>query len=175
MGQYSLFGGDVIDADQVTTEIAGEEWSQKIKLAFEKEMLGLYVSDHPLLALGPTLKSLGQPISALVEHQDRANVMVGGLVGSITRRFTKKGELMLFFQLEDLEGSVEVVAFPGVVNESGSLVTEDSVLLVKGHLDHRGDEVKVIAREITELKARADSRCASKRPPAGFPPTWSPS
>jgi DNA polymerase-3 subunit alpha len=156
MGQYSLFGGEAVDAEHRRAEIVGDEWAQKLKLAFEREMLGLYVSDHPLLAMGPTLKALGQPISGLVEQQDRASVTVGGLVGSITRRFTKKGELMLFFQLEDLEGSVEVVAFPGVVNESGSLVTEDSVLVVRGQLDHRGDDVKVIAKEIKELSVRAN-------------------
>jgi DNA polymerase-3 subunit alpha len=154
MGQYSLFGGEQSEDEQPKVAIEGDEWAQKMKLAFEREMLGLYVSDHPLLALGPTLKALGQPIAGLVEQHDRTNVTIGGLVGSITRRFTKKGELMLFFQLEDLEGSVEVVAFPGVVNGSGALVAEDAVLVVRGHLDHRGDDVKVIAKEITELSFR---------------------
>ncbi|MGH8927314.1 MAG: DNA polymerase III subunit alpha, partial [Acidimicrobiia bacterium] len=156
MGQYSLFGQDSVEAEQTHPEIVGDEWPQKLKLAFEKEMLGLYVSDHPLLAIGPTLQAMAQPISGLLEQKDRTNIAIGGLVGSITRRFTKKGELMLFFQLEDLEASVEVVAFPGVVNESGSLVVEDAVLTVRGHLDHRGDDVKVIAREIAELNIRPE-------------------
>jgi len=61
---------------------------------------------------------------------------------------------MLFFQLEDLEGSVEVIVFPKTVHEFGPLVVEDAVLVVTGHLDHRGDDVKVVAREIKELAVR---------------------
>ena len=63
---------------------------------------------------------------------------------------------MLFFQLEDLEGSVEVTVFPRTVAEVGPLITEDAVLVVKGRLDHRGETVKVVAREIEELKIRDD-------------------
>jgi DNA polymerase-3 subunit alpha len=148
MGQFSLFSTDASDTDQAPVEIKGEEWSQKIKLGFEKEMLGLYVSDHPLLAIGSHLHPSIQRIPDLLELLDRAAVTIGGLVGPITRRFTRNGDLMLFFQLEDLEGSVEVVSFPKVVNEFGSLVTPDSVIVVKGSLDHRGEDVKVIAREI---------------------------
>jgi DNA polymerase-3 subunit alpha len=156
MGQYSLFGGGVTEVDQSRPDITGDEWGQKIKLGFEKEMLGLYVSDHPLLAAGASLNMSAQPIPSLVDHQDRTAVTIAGLVGSITRRFTKSGDLMLFFQLEDLEGSVEVVAFPKVVHEFGSLVTQDAVIVVKGSLDHRGDDVKVIAKEIIEPHLAAD-------------------
>jgi DNA polymerase-3 subunit alpha len=156
MGQYSLFGGGMTEVDQSRPDITGDEWGQKIKLGFEKEMLGLYVSDHPLLATGASLNASAQPIPSLVDHQDRTAVTIAGLVGSITRRFTKSGDLMLFFQLEDLEGSVEVVAFPKVVHEFGSLVTQDAVIVVKGSLDHRGDDVKVIAKEIIEPNLAAD-------------------
>jgi DNA polymerase-3 subunit alpha len=156
MGQYSLFGGGMTEVDQSRADITGDEWGQKIKLGFEKEMLGLYVSDHPLLATGASLNASAQPIPSLVDHQDRTAVTIAGLVGSITRRFTKSGDLMLFFQLEDLEGSVEVVAFPKVVHEFGSLVTQDAVIVVKGSLDHRGDDVKVIAKEIIEPNLAAD-------------------
>jgi len=63
---------------------------------------------------------------------------------------------MLFFQLEDLEGSVECIAFPRTVHDYGPLITEDAVIVVSGHLDHRGDDVKVVAREIKELPVRDD-------------------
>ena len=86
----------------------------------------------------------------LYDEADRAQVTVGGLVGSVSRRYTKKGDLMLFFQLEDLEGSVEVVAFPKTVNESGPLVRDDAVLVVSGRVDQRGDDVKLIAMRISE-------------------------
>ncbi len=154
MGQFSLFGGTEASPDHPRTPIELDEWSQKVKLGFEKEMLGLYVSDHPLLAATGALAAT-MSIPSLSEQKDKSGVIIGGLIGSITRRFTKKGELMLFFQLEDLEGSVEVVAFPGVVNEYGALVVEDAIVTVKGLLDHRGEDVKVIAREIAEVDLKA--------------------
>ena len=78
-------------------------------------------------------------------------------MNGITRRWTKSGDPMLFFQLEDLERSVEVIAFPKTVHDYGPLVVEDAILVVSGTLDHRGDDVKVISREIAELAVRDDS------------------
>ena len=77
---------------------------------------------------------------------------------------------MIFFQLEDLEGSVEVVAFPRTVNDYGHVVIEDAVVIVSGYLDHRGDEVKVMAREIKELEIRDDSTVRLKTPAATLTP-----
>jgi DNA polymerase-3 subunit alpha len=155
MGQFSLFGGDDAGGNGVSYEVEDDEWSQRIKLGFEKEMLGLYVSDHPLLGIAGSLRAAGTSrIPGLWDATDGASVTIGGLVGSITRRWTKKGDPMVFFQLEDLEGSVEVVAFPKTVNEYGPLIQEDSILVVRGRLDHRGDDVKVIARELQELDVR---------------------
>ncbi|MGD2102980.1 MAG: DNA polymerase III subunit alpha [Acidimicrobiia bacterium] len=158
MGQYSLFAGDDDSAETADFEIADQEWAQKMKLTFEKEMLGLYVSDHPLLSVGPSLAAATTTtIAELTEMTDRATVSIGGIVGSITRRWTKNGDPMLFFNLEDLERSVEVIAFPKTVHEFGPLVVEDAVLVVSGHLDHRGDDVKVVSREIKELAIRDDT------------------
>lgn len=63
---------------------------------------------------------------------------------------------MVFFQLEDLEGTIEVIAFPRLVAESGPLVREDAILAVSGRLDHRGDELKFIAQEIREPTLKSD-------------------
>ena len=158
MGQYSLFAGDVEAVVETRIEIPTLAWSQKVRLAFEKEMLGLYVSDHPLFSIGPSLAAAtANTIRDLEELADRASVTVGGLVASITRRWTRKGEPMIFFQLEDVEGSVEVMAFPRTVHDFGPAIAEDAVVVVTGNLDNRGDEVKVIAREIKELEVRDDS------------------
>lgn len=158
MGQYSLFaGGDDVDAAESFT-MPTDEWQQKLKLAFEKEMLGLYVSDHPLLSVGASLAAAtSTTIPELSGLADRSSVTLGGIVGAITRRWTKNGDPMLFFQLEDLEGSVEVIMFPKTVHEYGPVVVEDAVIIVSGHLDHRGDDVKVVSREVTELVVRDDS------------------
>ena len=156
----------VLDAESIASlerllagfEVPDQEWPQKVQLAFEKEMLGLYVSAHPLLAVGSALEAaVTTSIRELGEMSDRSTLTVGGIVGGITRRWTKNGDPMVFFQLEDLEGSVECIAFPKVVHDYGHLVTEDAVLVVSGHLDHRGDDVKVVARDINELEVRDDS------------------
>jgi DNA polymerase-3 subunit alpha len=157
MGQFSLCAGDPETTAHHTVAVPTDEWSPKIKLAFEKEMLGLYISDHPLLGVATALRAAGAgDVPALWDLTDGAAVTLGGLVTGITRRFTKKGDPMLFFTLEDLQGGVEVVCFPRVVAEFGPLVTEDAVLIVSGRLDHRGDDVKVMARELKELVVRSD-------------------
>ncbi|HSK06066.1 MAG TPA: DNA polymerase III subunit alpha, partial [Acidimicrobiia bacterium] len=171
MGQFSLFAGDSEAVSQGSIEIPDLVWPQKIRLAFEKEMLGLYVSDHPLLSVGQALAAATTTtISQLEELTDRANVTVGGLVAGITRRWTRNGDPMIFFQLEDLEGSVEVVAFPRTVKDHGHVVVEDAVVIVSGYLDHRGDEVKVMAKEIKELEIRDDSTVRLKTPAATLTP-----
>ena len=158
MGQYSLFAGDDDSVEETNIEVPDLAWPQKTRLAFEKEMLGLYVSDHPLLSLGAALAAAtSTSIAELGDLSDRSSLSVGGIVGSITRRWTKKGDPMLFFQLEDLEGSVECIAFPKTVHDYGPLIVEDAILVISGHLDHRGDDVKVVARELKELEIRDDS------------------
>jgi len=157
MGQYSLFGGASSPVEVAQPDIPNLEWDKKVRLGFEKEMLGLFISDHPLLGIEHLLnRVVSSTIPDLWDMQDTSTVTVGGLVGSINRRFTRKGEPMVFFELEDLEGSVEVIAFPKVVSLAGPMIREDAVVVVTGHLDHRGDDIKVIAREISEPELRSD-------------------
>jgi len=171
MGQFSLFAGEPGEVSHGRIEVPDLVWPQKIRLAFEKEMLGLYVSDHPLLSVGQSLAAATTTtVSQLNELTDKTSVTVGGLVAGITRRWTRNGDPMIFFQLEDLEGSVEVVAFPRTVNEHGHAIIEDAVVIVSGHLDHRGDEVKVMAREIKELEIRDDSMVRLKTAASSLTP-----
>ncbi len=158
MGQFSLFAGDETGRSETTIDIPDLAWPSKTQLGFEKEMLGLYVSDHPLLGVGAALAaSTSCRIADLVELTDRSSLAIGGIVGGITRRWTKNGDPMLFFQLEDLEGSVECIAFPKTVHEFGAVIVEDAVVVVSGYLDHRGEDVKVVTREIKELEVRDES------------------
>jgi DNA polymerase-3 subunit alpha len=158
MGQFSLFGGEQASEGEGEIQVPDLEFSSKEKLAREKEMLGLYVSDHPLLGVATALAAATtHRIPELADLQDRANVSIGGLVSNITRRWTKNGDPMMFFQLEDMEGSVECIAFPKTVHEFGALVVEDAILVVTGNVDARSDDVKVMVREIKELQARDDS------------------
>jgi DNA polymerase-3 subunit alpha len=157
-GQFSLFGGEAAEATVGSYEVPADEWNQRIKLGFEKEMLGLFISDHPLLGVSASLRAAGAtPVPALWETADGAAVTLGGMVTGITRRYTRNGDPMLFFTLEDLEGSVEVACFPKVVAEYAGLVQEDAIVVVSGRLDNRGDgAIKVMARGLKELAVKAD-------------------
>ncbi len=158
MGQFSLFGSDDLAGDGQGESFLQDEWDKKIRLGFEKEMLGLFVSDHPLFGVESQLRAATTAtVGSLREMSDGSIVTIGGLVGAIARRYTKDGKLMLFFQLEDLESSVEVLGFPGVVEEHGGLIREDAVVLVTGRVDQRGDETKFVARSLAEPRLDAES------------------
>ena len=157
-GQFSLFGTEETTTSTGSWEISDQEWDQKIKLGFEKEMLGLYISDHPLLAVAASLKAAGATsIPQLLDMSDGTSVTIAGLVTSINRKYTKKGDLMMFCQIEDLEGSIEAACFTRTVSEFGPMIVEDAILLMKGKLDHRGEEVKLIVREVIEPAIRDES------------------
>jgi len=157
MGQFSLFTSGSEGVETVTIHVPEADWDKKTRLAFEKEMLGLYISDHPLFGVEKALAAIcTTSIPGLWEMSDGSQATIGGIVGAITRRFTKSGEPMYFFTFEDLEGSVEVVCFPKTVAETGPLVREDALLVVSGRVDHRGDDVKVIAQTIREPEFRSD-------------------
>ena len=157
VGQFSLFSAVEDSTMEQPVFVGTDEWDKKFKLGFEKEMLGLYVSDHPLLGVEAALRSAtSNTISGLLDLSDNANVTIGGLIGPITRKMTSKGDPMMFFDLEDLEGAVEVVCFPRMVAEFGPSIREDAIVVVSGGLDHRGDSVKVRARSIREIDLSTD-------------------
>ncbi len=156
IGQDSLFGGMDEPAGVTSWDapaIPVGEWEKTTLLGYEREMLGLYVSDHPLAGVEHVLAaSADTPISGLFGegYADGAVLTVGGLVTSVARKTTKAGSLYAVVGLEDLEGAVEVMVFPQAYQLVGPMIAEDAVLLVKGRLDRREDEApKLIAMEIT--------------------------
>jgi DNA polymerase III subunit alpha len=156
MGQFSLFGSEEPSMSATAVEIPDIEWEKLTKLGFEKEMLGLYVSDHPLFGIEEALRAMApMPISSLAEQDERSTVTIAGIVASVTRRYSRNGEPILWAQIEDLAGSVEVVCFPRVVAEVGPLIREDAILVVRGRLDRGGDDVKVIAQQVREPSLEA--------------------
>jgi DNA polymerase-3 subunit alpha len=157
-GQFSLFGGATSEISDVQPEIPEHEWDKKVRLAFEKEMLGLYVSDHPLLGVEKVMTTMTDTtIPELWEKDDRSQATIGGVVGALSRRYTRGGEPMLYFTLEGLTGAVEAVAFPKVVAEYGPMLQPDAVLVLKGRVDHRGDEVKFIVASATQPELSSDA------------------
>jgi DNA polymerase-3 subunit alpha len=156
-GQFTIFdfgddAGDSASGDDNIHDPIDEtvpEFEKAELLAYEKEMLGLYVSDHPLLGLEEALASQTDfPSSELKEQKDGTIAWVGGIIAKITKITTKKGDLMLFLELEDLDGSVEIVVFPQAVEKYRDLIEVDKMLLIKGRLDIKEEEVKLLVQEM---------------------------
>ena len=125
------------------------EWDKAVLLAYEREMLGLYVSDHPLLGVEHVLAAaVDCPVSAIADREDGSTLTVGGILSSVTRKVTKQGNAWALVQLEDLEGSVEVMFFPASYQAAAVHLVEDAVVLVRGRVDKREDIPKLIANEL---------------------------
>ena len=131
------------------------EFDKAQRLAFEKEMLGLYVSDHPLMGFEAALaRHTDSNLSDMREEDvvvgDRSPVRtVGGVVTDLRRSYTKKGDLMARFVLEDLQAAMEVFVFPKTMAEYGALIENDAILVVRGRLDTREEEPKIVCMEVS--------------------------
>ena len=169
MGQFSLFGevaaADADDGGDPLGAIAVPltEWDKKTLLNFEREMLSLYVSDHPLLGVEHVLSQhTDARITEIVaDGEDGKVCTVGGLLSTIARKVTKKGDSYATAVLEDLEGAIEAWFFPNVYREFSLLLAEDEVVVVKGRIDKREDTAKFIAMEVS----RPDLSAATARGP----------
>jgi DNA polymerase III subunit alpha len=135
--------------------IPDTEFDKAQRLAFEKEMLGLYVSDHPLMGYEAAMArytdcTLSDMREEDVVAGDRAPVRsVGGVVTELKRSYTKKGDLMARFVLEDLQAAMEVFVFPKTMAEYGALIENDAILVVRGRLDVREEEPKIVCMEVS--------------------------
>ena len=160
-GIMSLFGDSVVESDGSSDfnrmPIPDGEYSKTQLLAFEKEMLGLYVSDHPLMGAQSALSRFtDSTLSELKEGREGDMRTVGGVVTALNRKHTKRGDLMATFVLEDLASAVEVFVFPKTMAQHGSLLEEDAIICVKGRLDMREDQAKIIAMEIMRPELMID-------------------
>jgi DNA polymerase-3 subunit alpha len=159
IGQFDLFAGGSADADPTAASIELgvadlPEWEKSVRLGYEREMLGLYVSDHPLMGLEPLLATLtDRAIAGLTDESTvpaGSVVTISGLASAVQRRLTRRGDTWAVVTLEDLEGSVEVVVFPALYATVGPRLAPDAVLVVKGRVDRRDEGLQVIASEVSE-------------------------
>ncbi|AFM17273.1 DNA-directed DNA polymerase III PolC [Mycolicibacterium chubuense NBB4] len=152
MGQFDLFGGGDSSTESVfTIKVPDEEWEDKHKLALEREMLGLYVSGHPLNGIAHLLTAqVDTQIPAILDG-DVANdtqVRVGGILASVNRRVNKNGLPWASAQLEDLTGGIEVLFFPQTYSMFGGEIADDVVVLVGAKVAIRDDRISLIANEL---------------------------
>jgi len=183
IGQDSLFGGDEQAEAAFEVAIPLAEWDKKTRLNFEREMLGLYVSDHPLLGIEHViakdtdisvaeLMAVGEddedaeeedraaPMSTAVQRgrNDGQIVKIGGILSGVTRKVTKKGDTWAAATLEDLGGAIEVLFFPNSYQLYATAIADDAIVIVKGRVDRREDVPKLIAMDMTipDLATGAD-------------------
>lgn len=166
-GQISLFdafSAQVEEAPemQLSTKLPVlREFSEKEKLNMEKEVLGMYLSGHPLSEYKSELdrktsinmkkiNELKEDEKTYMKLHDR-EVIMGGMVIAKRIMTTKRNEIMAFITLEDLYGAIEVVVFPQTLKKFNILLNDDSIILIKGAISIDGDEAKLIARDIKDI------------------------
>jgi DNA polymerase-3 subunit alpha len=158
-GQFSLFGGQDGAAQEIDESVlAAEEFDRRTLLRLEKEMLGQFVTDHPLLPVKDVLAAkCTHEIIDLPSLGDGDLVTVGGIIGSVSRKYTKRGEPYAQFRLEGLAGGVEAIAFPSVYEAVPGLIETDQIVLVVGRIDLRGRELQIRANEVRAPDLGADA------------------
>jgi DNA polymerase-3 subunit alpha len=160
IGQDSLFGGFGDDGDggdsvdfAVLPQIPTIEWDKQTLLAFEREMLGLYVSDHPLFGIEHVLSQHADTsIAALTgddSKPDGTNVTVAGLITGLQIKRTKKGDLWAIATVEDLDGAIECLFFPSAYMTVSTMLSHDVVCVVRGRLNRRDETPTIFAQELT--------------------------
>ena len=152
MGQFDLFGDAGDDAGSVfTIKVPDEEWEDKHRLALEREMLGLYVSGHPLDGVAHLLTGhIDTAIPTILEGAvaNDTQVRVGGILASVNRRVNKSGMPWASAQLEDLTGGIEVMFFPQAYSACGADIIDDAVVLVGARVRVQEDRIVLIANDL---------------------------
>ncbi|MGZ3644510.1 MAG: DNA polymerase III subunit alpha, partial [Ktedonobacteraceae bacterium] len=155
-GMVSLFGDmeEITNAFEFTLNQNAEEISRKQLLAWEKELIGVYISKHPLSYVSDLLKGrVTHQTAQITEELDRQKITVGGTITDARRITTKKGDTMCIVQLEDMTGSIGVTVFPRTYEETAELWTEDTVVIVSGEVQVRRDEPGILCNAVEQLHA----------------------
>jgi DNA polymerase-3 subunit alpha len=161
LGQASIFDlGDAVESQpKHHPAVPSDEYEKPELLRLEKETLGLYVSEHPLYAIRDQLRRKTDcTLAELERRRDGEVVTVGGIVSGIKQMTTKKGDPMVFLRLEDVTGGAECVVFNTVYITARELCVADRILIVKGRIDHKEGETKLLAAEIAGFEAVAENR-----------------
>ncbi len=151
-GQSSLFslGGEDTNQKLTTPKISLVETNPAPKnqrLRWEKALLGLYISDHPLRGYQDYFTAKSTPISKLNKHHINQNITVGGIIEKVQKINTRKGQTMLFATLEDGLGKLELLIFPKVLERNPEIWESENIILAKGKLSNKDEELKLLCEE----------------------------
>lgn len=150
---FDLMGdNDDAESDSQISLPDVQEWSERERLAHEKEALGFYITGHPLAQLEDVMGQYSNcDTSSLAGAKDKQEVRMGGVVAKLREITTKRGDRMGFLTLEDLKGTAEIVVFSDLYKQAISLIRSERPIFVIGSADADGESVKVIARNIVPL------------------------
>jgi DNA polymerase III subunit alpha len=156
MGQDSLFGGDLLSdaasAAAFEVPVPRGEWDTATVLAFEREMLGRYVSGHPLLDRERELAQLADcSLAELLAAEEGKVAAVAGIVSGVRRKVTRQGAAWATATLEDLAGAVEVLVFPAAYQKAASLLADDAIVVIRGRLDRSDELPQLVALEVSAV------------------------
>ena len=165
MGVMTLFesapeeSADVFDEKIIIPDL---EFEKPQRLAFEKEMLGRYISDHPLNGYGGTIRRKCDVSTTGLGHQEEGKVVkVGGVISELNKKYTTRGELMANISLEDLEGSVEVIVFTKAMSQVGHKLINDQPVIITGRVDRRDETLKLVCMDVETLKSDEETKISS--------------
>jgi DNA polymerase-3 subunit alpha len=156
IGQFDLFGSGMSSGASTITDveinIPNQEWDKALLLSYEREMLGLYVSDHPLLGVEHLLRSSTDlPISQINDESIGHDqiVTIGGLITQIQRKVSRRGDSWAIVTVEDLEGAIDVMFFANSYTQHSMNLMEDRIVVIRGKVDKREEQVKVMALDMS--------------------------
>ena len=152
IGQFDLFGGSTAttSVSGVELDIPNTEWDKMVLLGYEREMLGLYVSDHPLLGVEHVLKSVSDfTISQISEVGHDQVITICGLITQIQRKVSKQGAPWAIVTVEDLEGAIDVLFFSNSYSTHGVNLVEDRIVAIRGRVDKREEQPRVSALDLS--------------------------
>ena len=155
IGQFDLFGGaNEVSANGISTlalEVSDQEWEKALLLSYEREMLGLYVSDHPLLGVEHVLRSatdttISQILDEGVAHDQI--ITIAGLITAVQRKVSRQGQSWAIVTVEDLEGAIDVRFFSTTYQTHALNLIEDRIVIIRGRIDKREETAQITALEL---------------------------
>jgi DNA polymerase III subunit alpha len=155
-GQTNLFAlmGNDSDSQQQDNPPLPEidEFSDQELLTMEKETLGFYLSHHPLDDYHDKLKKIINADSSQLQHfSDKTQLVLGGIITGMRKKTTKNGNIMVYFVLEDLEGTVDVIVFPKTYEDYKEAIKEENIVVVEGRLDAAEFNIKLLAEAVIPI------------------------
>lgn len=151
MGQDNLFSNNGLRASVALQLKQAAPATDEQRLSWEKQLLGLYISAHPMTAHQDALKAFGAPIAEALKLPNEQRVTIGGIITHVQRKITRNGQSMAFVKIEDATGEVEVLVFPKLLEAHPELWEEDTMVVVNGTMSDKDAQRKILGNAAAEL------------------------